>query len=75
MKSRLVFRHERISLVENCRCHEYVFYYYFSQLFWTDWGTVPRIERANLDGTERNILIDSDIQYPNSLTIEFRGKK
>ena len=69
MKSRLVFRHERISLVE------YVFYDYFSQLFWTDWGTVPRIERANLDGTERNILIDSDIQYPNSLTIEFRGKK
>jgi len=38
-------------------------------IYWSDWGDVPKIERANLDGSERTIIVDQDIQWPNGLAI------
>jgi len=38
-------------------------------LYWTDWGQHAKIERAALDGTERSIVINSSLEWPNGLTI------
>ncbi|UYV76343.1 LRP4 [Cordylochernes scorpioides] len=38
-------------------------------LFWTDWGSLPKIERAWLDGSSRRVLVASDLGWPNGLAI------
>uniref|UniRef100_A0A914GSI0 Low-density lipoprotein receptor-related protein n=1 Tax=Globodera rostochiensis TaxID=31243 RepID=A0A914GSI0_GLORO len=40
-------------------------------MFWTDWGQHPRIERANMDGTDRTILVSTKIYWPNSIALDF----
>lgn len=45
-------------------------------MFWTDWVQRPsnkpsKIERANMDGTSREVWIDSNIQWPNGLSIDY----
>ena len=32
-----------------------------SLMFWTDWGTVAKIERAFLDGTNRKVLVNVEL--------------
>lgn len=43
-------------------------------MYWTDCGPMPHIERAGMDGTDRQILIDNqkaDIGSPIGLTLDF----
>lgn len=40
-------------------------------MFWTDCGTEAKIERADLDGSERTTIITQDIRSPNAITIDF----
>ena len=45
-------------------------------MFWTDWGREdPKIERANLDGSDRIVLVNKTIHtavgWPNGLTVDF----
>jgi low density lipoprotein-related protein 2 len=40
-------------------------------MFWTDWGQHPRIERANMDGTNRQVLVETKIYWPNSIALDF----
>ncbi|XP_042234557.1 low-density lipoprotein receptor-related protein 4-like [Homarus americanus] len=44
-------------------------------LFWTDWGNMSKIERSYLDGTERKVLLDVDIGWPNGLTIDYKMRR
>lgn len=44
-------------------------------MYWTDWGEAPRIERAGMDGSTRKIIVDSDIYWPNGLTIDLEEQK
>ncbi|ERL86348.1 hypothetical protein D910_03756 [Dendroctonus ponderosae] len=39
-------------------------------LFWTDWGENPRIERIGMDGSNRSIIINTKIYWPNGLTLD-----
>ena len=39
-------------------------------MYWTDWGRVARIESANLDGSERVLLVRTALGWPNGLTID-----
>jgi len=39
-------------------------------MYWTDWGSEPRIERAGMDGTHRQTIITSNIKWPNGLTLD-----
>ncbi len=39
-------------------------------MFWTDWGETPKIEKGVMDGSHRQILISSDIQWPNGLAVD-----
>ena len=47
----------------------------FSYMYWTDWGEHPKIERANLDGTERLVLLNSSLGWPNGLAIDHAAGK
>ena len=46
-------------------------------MYWTDWGEVPKIEKAGMDGSDdsRSVLIDEDIVWPNGLTIDYDDSK
>ncbi|XP_059139258.1 prolow-density lipoprotein receptor-related protein 1-like [Physella acuta] len=39
-------------------------------IFWTDRGSHPKIERANLDGTDRTVIISHEISWPNGLALD-----
>lgn len=41
----------------------------FSCMYWTDWGSDTKIEKAYLDGSHRTKLISTDLQWPNGLAI------
>ena len=44
-------------------------------MFFTVWGTdIAKLERSNLDGEERFVLIDTKIVYPYGITIDFPNK-
>lgn len=38
-------------------------------MYWSDWGEKGRIEKAGLDGSHRQAVVTTDIQWPNGLTI------
>lgn len=40
-------------------------------IFWSDWGTQPRIERCFMDGSGRKVIVDSELGFPNGLAIDF----
>ena len=46
-------------------------------MFWSDWGQYPKIESCGMNGdlTTRRVLVDSDIVWPNGLTLDFKQKK
>ena len=39
-------------------------------MFWTDWGSHPKIERAALDGTMRELVVGTDLGWPNGVVID-----
>lgn len=44
-------------------------------MYWTDWGEEPKIERANLDGSDRIALVNTSIGWPNGLALGFTEQK
>lgn len=44
-------------------------------MFWTDWGEVPKIERANMDGTERMVMVNTSLGWPNGLALDYKEHK
>ncbi len=44
-------------------------------MFWTDWGSSPRIERAYMDGTHRQAIVTTNIAWPNGITIDTKTNK
>ncbi len=40
-----------------------------NQMYWTDWGFQHKIEKSGLDGSNRKVLVDYDLYWPNGLTI------
>lgn len=44
-------------------------------MYWTDWGKQPKIERAFLDGSERVVLFNSSLCWPNGLALDFEERK
>lgn len=39
-------------------------------MFWTDWGSSPKIERASLSGSQRLAIVTSNIQWPNGIDLD-----
>ena len=44
-------------------------------MFWTDWGEQPKIERAEMDSSNRRVIIRKNIHWPNGLTIDYSAQK
>lgn len=44
-------------------------------MYWTDWGTSPKIERATLAGNLRKTLVSTNLQWPNGLSIDMNEDK
>ena len=40
-------------------------------MFWTDWGSSPRIESASMSGNGRFLLHSTNLVWPNGLTIDY----
>ena len=45
--------------------------FFFSYMYWTDWGKEAKIERCGMDGKNRETLISegNGLEWPNGLTI------
>ena len=39
-------------------------------LYWTDWGRPAKIERASMDGTQEQTIVNTGLTWPNALTID-----
>jgi low-density lipoprotein receptor-related protein 4 len=44
-------------------------------IYWSDWGEPPRIERAMMDGSQRKIIINTDLGYPIGLALDYKEKR
>ncbi|GFO20012.1 low-density lipoprotein receptor [Plakobranchus ocellatus] len=44
-------------------------------MYWSDWGSSPKIEAANYDGSNRRTLIDTGLTWPNGLAIDYEANK
>ncbi len=41
---------------------------FYSYIFWTDWNRKnPKIERSNMDGTNRKVIVHTDLGVPNGI--------
>lgn len=48
---------------------------FFSRLYWSDWGThKQKIESSDLDGSERKVLVDHDLQWPNGIALDYHNR-
>ena len=47
--------------------------FFHRHIYWTDWGDIPKIKRANLDGSQQITLVDTELQLPNGLVVDFEG--
>lgn len=45
-------------------------YYEGGLLFWSDFGSIPRIERAEMNGERRVKIVESKIGWPNALSVD-----
>ena len=47
----------------------------YRYMYWTDWGSVAKIERASMDGSDRRVLHNTGLTWPNGLTIDYLAQK
>lgn len=45
-----------------------------SKLFFTDYGNAAKVERCDMDGTNRTWIVDSKIEQPTALTLDLINK-
>lgn len=45
-----------------------------SYLYWTDWGSPAKIERATLGGNFHTAIINSSLSTPNGLTLDYEER-
>lgn len=39
-------------------------------MYWTDWGEHAKLERSGMDGSDRAVLINNNLGWPNGLTVD-----
>lgn len=39
-------------------------------MYWTDWGTSPKIERSGMDGSGRAVIVERNLTWPNCLSLD-----
>ena len=43
-------------------------------MYWSDWGPMARIERASMDGSNRQVIHHSNLVWPNALAIDYESQ-
>ncbi len=43
-------------------------------MYWSDWGSSPKIEQANMDGSARTTLVSSGLLWVNSLALDYQNR-
>ena len=43
-------------------------------MYWSDWGSSPKIEQVNMDGTARTTLVSSGLKSVNSLALDYQNR-
>ena len=52
-----------------------VFIFFLSRmLYWTDWGAQPKIEMSDLDGQNRQVIVDTELGWPNGIAHDSTGE-
>lgn len=46
-----------------------------SWLYWTNWGDMPYIGRAGMDGRNASAIITTKLDWPRALTIDYTNNK
>ena len=44
--------------------------FFSSLMYWTDWGENAKLERSGMDGSDRTVLINNNLGWPNGLTVD-----
>lgn len=44
-------------------------------MYWTEWGKNSCILKAGMDGRNSSVLIDQDLEWPNSLSIDYASNR
>lgn len=51
--------------------HHFKLKFFGRYLYWSDWGDNPHIGRIGMDGTNRSVIVEEKITWPNGLTLDF----
>ena len=43
-------------------------------MYWTDWGSPAKIEKASMDGLNRTVIHSTNLAWPNALTIDYENQ-
>ncbi|KAH9508805.1 Low-density lipoprotein receptor- protein 2 [Bulinus truncatus] len=45
------------------------------EIVWTQWGARPMIKRAGYDGSNMDIVLDTELTHPNAITIDYKESR
>lgn len=73
----VVFNFRMLTLLSFVCFQRYRIYgpFNYRLLVWSDWGASDKIEMARMDGEDRKILVDSGLNKPRGITIDYTAER